>query len=112
MNDTNIKLKKLNKIIQKYLSKIIHEKIYNLKNDIITITNVITSKDLSISKIFISTLKENYTIIKILNNASKHLRYNLSKKIKTHKIPKIKFLYDENLNQTIKLKNLLETIKK
>lgn len=107
MKKITIKTQKVNKLIQKNLSQIIHEKLYNIKDNLITITDVITSSDLTLSKIFISTLKDEKIILNILNNASKNFRHCLSVKIKLYKIPKIVFIYDEKLNYTTKITNLL-----
>lgn len=107
MKKETIKIQKINKLIQINLSKIIHEKLYHMKDNLITITNVTTSQDLSISKIFISTIKNEKTILNILNTAAKKFRYNLSTKIKLNTIPKLIFIYDKNLNTTIKITHLL-----
>ena len=111
MKNNNIKLKRINKLIHINLSKIINQEKYYIKNNIITITNVITLSDLSISKIFISIFNNDDKVIEILNKASSNLRCHLSKKIKIYKIPQIKFIYDNDFNNTAYIKNLLKKTK-
>ncbi|HFL8824156.1 MAG TPA: ribosome-binding factor A [Candidatus Azoamicus sp. OHIO1] len=108
MKTTSIRIKKINRIIQKKLSEILNEKIYKSKTNIITITEVITDINLLTSKIFISTLKDAITITRNLNNSSAKLRAYLSNKMYLYKIPKLIFIHDSKTITTIELENLID----
>ena len=84
----------------------------DIKDNLITITHVVTSPDLATSKIFVTTLKKNLSLIDMLNNASHTLKHHLSKNMKCYKIPKFVFIYDDALINTDKIKMLLEKTKK
>lgn len=110
MKKNIIKTKKLIKIIKKQISEILQDEKYNKNNDIITITNILIKDNLSTAQIFISTLKNNYIIIKTLNISSRYIRYILSKRIKTKKIPKLQFIYDKNIKNLNKINILLQNV--
>ncbi len=99
------RIDKVNKLIQKKLSSMINNQVIKPTNNIITIANVETNLDLSQSKVFITTLKEEKKIISTLNNISKTLRTKLSKEIKIYKIPKLIFILE---NKTTYAKEIIE----
>lgn len=111
MIKNTIRIQKINKIIKRTIYEIINENTNKSKTNIITITDVITSKDCSTSKIFISALNDNDTIVKNLNNSSKKLRENLSKKIHLYKTPKLIFINDEKLKTIEIIENIIKNIK-
>ncbi|BBA84955.1 30S ribosome-binding factor RbfA [endosymbiont of Pachyrhynchus infernalis] len=81
-----------------------------LKN--ITILDVKLYKDFSIVKIYILHLINNScNIIKLLNNSSNFIRKKLFKNIKIKKIPKLLFVYDKYVNNTINIINLINNLK-
>ena len=68
-------------------------------NSIITITNVKTSRDLRISKIYFSIYNKDESIIKkefsLLIKNIKNFKYLLGKKLQSKYVPQIQFHYDE-----------------
>ncbi|HIH2763115.1 MAG TPA: ribosome-binding factor A [Candidatus Azoamicus sp.] len=87
-----IKVKRYNKLIQKYISDIII-KDYS-KNNIITIISVDIDSDLSFTRICVSSFKDTDHVIKLLNTSSKKIKHLLSCKIKSFKIPDLIFVDD------------------
>ncbi len=111
-----IKYNKINKEIQKQITKIIILKFKYLikKKDIININYIYLSKDFSYINIYINFIKEKK--IKIINNYINEFKKNyiyiikeLKKKIYIKHIPKINFKYDTFLN---KINNLYKKISK
>ncbi len=100
----HIRIEKLNRLIQKHLTIIINFKINELKNNIITITKVITLWNLSKSKILISTFRNKTNVIELLNNSSKLIRFYLSNDIKTYKVPHLLFIDNAFFNNISKIK--------
>ncbi|QCI18912.1 30S ribosome-binding factor RbfA [Buchnera aphidicola] len=83
---------------------------------IITISEVILSKDLSHAQVFISFLKSNNdlskkTLLILLNKASGYIRKILCKKVKLRIIPNIVFYYDNSFSQGNKISLLLNKLK-
>lgn len=103
-------LEKKNKLISQHLFIIINNLIKINKNNIITITKIITKQDLSQSTIYISTLNEKKNIIKTLNKLSKKIKTELSKKISNFKIPNIMFIEDNTQEYEISITTLLKKI--
>ncbi|CAL4324040.1 30S ribosome-binding factor [Buchnera aphidicola (Protaphis terricola)] len=82
---------------------------------IITVSDVILSKDLSYAQVFISFLeiKHNLSIKKLLillNKSSGYIRKLLCKKMKLRIIPNIVFYYDDSFNKGNKISLLLNKI--
>lgn len=104
-------INKTNKIIQKYISIIIKDITNNIKNNLITITNIKTTQDLSKSLIYISILKNKEIILKHLNNSAKKIKHTLSIKIKTQRIPDIEFILDNSIEYENKISKLIQKTK-
>ncbi|WP_367670457.1 30S ribosome-binding factor RbfA [Sodalis-like secondary symbiont of Drepanosiphum platanoidis] len=108
---------KLCQEIKKSISVILQEKISDNRIKYIYVIEVKISRDLSYAKIFINSIKkkninEMKKKIKILQKASKFIRFFLSKKINIRITPKLYFIYDNSLEKSIKIYSLLKNIKK
>lgn len=99
---------KKNKILQKLISTIIKELINIEKNNLITVTAVETTKNGLNSKIYISSLKNEQEIIKILNINKKKIKHELTTKIKNYSIPEIEFHLDKTTEYELIIQKLNE----
>lgn len=90
---STLKVKKFNKFFEKHLSNILIKE-FTCSGNIITITCIHFSLNANLAKIFISTFDKSEYIVKILNNSSNKIRYDLSTQIKISRIPKLIFIYD------------------
>ena len=77
----------------------------------ITVSDVEVSRDLSHAKVFVTFLgladdkvEDN---LKILNDASGFVRSVIGKRIQTRIVPHIRFVFDESLNEGIRMANLV-----
>ena len=79
----------------------------------LTIVDVILSPDLKIAKIFVSTnsFSENKLVIDELNHKSKLIQRKIASNLTSKFTPKIKFLFDNSLEYSNKINNILENIK-
>ena len=79
----------------------------------LTIVDVILSPDLKNAKIFISTnsVSANKVLINELNNKSKLIQTKIASNLTSKFTPKIKFFFDNSLEYSNKINNILETIK-
>ncbi|HMI77022.1 MAG TPA: 30S ribosome-binding factor RbfA [Buchnera sp. (in: enterobacteria)] len=106
---------KVGQVLKKEISVIVQ---YSLRdprlNNIITVSNVQLSRDLSHAKIFVSFLNEKEEIflkksINILNHASSFIRSLLSKTTKLRIIPKLIFIYDNSFIEGMHIDALINS---
>lgn len=90
------RLQQINELIKQELGKLFLKEIDFPKGCLVTITKVITSADLSQTKIFISILPDDQQskIIANLNKQAGSLKYLLGKILVLYKIPKLIFQPD------------------
>ena len=78
----------------------------------ITITAADTSKDLSFSKIYFTSM-ENLSkeqLEKEMNEASDFVRKKLAEKMDLRQTPKLKFIFDESIEYGNKIEKIIEEI--
>ena len=107
----NHRIDRINSMIRHEISKIINENIRDPRiNQLISITKVKTSRDLSNSKISVSLMgneSEKTKAIKALKAASGFIRHNLQKNIAHKKTPTINFTVDETIVTGQKITKLI-----
>ncbi len=116
MMKVNLRIERINGLIQKELSYIIFKELGDSRIKNILINKVDTSDNLSNSKVFIICVVKNKTInidniINILNKASSFFRLKLSKKINLRKTPRLKFIFDCSAFNINKINILLNSYK-
>lgn len=79
----------------------------------ITVVDVVMSSDLKQAKIFISMnpLFDNKSLIRELNRKSNLIKFKISQNLSVKFTPNIKFFYDNSLEYSKNIKDLLENIK-
>lgn len=94
------------------ISTIIEEEIKDKRIGFVTITAVSITNDLSYAKIYVTVLNDNEKeeTIKVLNNASKFIEMELSKKVDIRKMPELKFIYDESIEYSNNIESIIERI--
>ena len=82
-----------------------------LNNKFVTITSVVTSKDLKDAKAFVSALnvEDLDEIVYILNQASTHIRKTMFDKVKLRFMPRFLFKKDPNLTH-LKVDEILDEL--
>ncbi|MBP9721805.1 MAG: 30S ribosome-binding factor RbfA [Gammaproteobacteria bacterium] len=105
--------------IAQQLAIIVQREVKDPRISIITITDVKITRDLSLAKIYITSLglnkdnkDESMGTIKILNNMSSFLRTELAQRISMKSIPDLKFYYDNSMEAGNRIEELLDKIKK
>ena len=82
-------------------------------NAMISVTRVDTAKELKYAKVFISVFNNASSpkeILKALNNASSFLRNELFKRLKIREVPELHFVYDDSIEYSFKINNILKEI--
>jgi ribosome-binding factor A len=96
------------------ISTIIEEEIKDERIGFVTITAVSITNDLSFAKVYVTVLddtKKDETI-KVLNNASKFIEMELSKRVEIRKMPELKFVFDKSIEYSNNIESIIERINK
>lgn len=111
--------------IQKELSTIIQMPIKDAGLGLVTISAVDLSTDLSYAKIYVTCLgldkesdqesdldskSERAEVLGMLNENAPQFRHQLSKILTTRIVPKLKFMFDESLEQANRLTSLIDSL--
>lgn len=108
----SIKIERLNHKFAIEISNIIKEEIKDERINFVTITDVNITNDLSHAKVYITVLKEEDKDItlKTLNRARGFIEMELSKRVDIRKMPELKFVYDESIEYSNNIENIIERI--
>lgn len=96
------------KIIQEYLIDSLKE--LSSQHGIISISEILISKDLSYMDVFVSSLLDTDTLTKSLSPFAHELQRTLWKKIDFIKVPKIRFRLDESLELSSRIHTTIKDI--
>lgn len=110
-----IKQERLNQIILKEISEIIHFNVKDPSVGFVTITDVNVTNDHSYATIYVTFLgkkERNEAGLKTLNRAKGYIRSELSKRLKTRRCPELIFKLDDSLEQAASLEKIFDEIKK
>lgn len=110
----NIRLERLNDSFQEEISKIIMTEVNDELLKFVTITEVVSSQDLSHAKVYFTALPDNKkeVILKKLNTAAPFIRKCLAPRFDTLKIPELKFIYDTTEQYSKHIEQIIEDIHK
>ena len=107
---------KVSDLLKKEISLIISSEIKDPRLQNINITAVKVSDDIGIATVFYTVIGESIQKTqsnidsKILEKLSGMIRSNLAKKIKIRRIPKIKFRFDESIEYSENIEQLLKNL--
>lgn len=112
---TSFRMDKVNSSMQKILSTVINNEIRNPNLDdlVITVTEVQTAPDFSSAKVYISALNgldKKDMIIKELTEAEGFIKKRIAEDLFLKRIPQLRFIYDDSLDQGNKIMRLIEKI--
>lgn len=94
MEKKSNRMEKINSLIKKELSDILRNEYEFGIDNFVSINMVDTKADLSMADIYVSSLKEEDSIVESLNRESKHIRFILSKRLDLKKTPQLRFRVD------------------
>jgi len=103
--------------IQKELATIIQMPVRDAGLGLVTISAVDLSTDLAYAKIFVTCLgididsvSDRAKVLAMLNDNAAQFRHQLSKILTTRTVPKLQFMFDENLEQANRLTSLIDSL--
>jgi ribosome-binding factor A len=109
----SIRQKKLADQIKKSVSQIIDRKLKDPRKGFITLTGVKLSGDLRIASIYYTILgpkTERENSQKVLDSAKNFIRSELAPNLKLRYIPELRFFYDNSLDYSQHIEDLLKKI--
>ena len=101
----NIKIERLNHLIQQEISVILMQEVRDEDLKFVTITGCDTSSDYSYCKVYFTILDESKkdTVLEALDGASPFIRSKLAERIDIRHTPELKFIYDTSIEFMILL---------
>lgn len=108
----SVKIERLNHKFAIEISNIIKEEVKDERIDFVTVTDVSITNDLSHAKVYVTVLKdeERDNAIKVLNKARGFIEMELSKRVDIRKMPELKFVYDESIEYSNNIENIIERL--
>lgn len=100
-------------MIQEKIAEILQKEIF-IKDVLITVQGVDTSKDLKYTRIKVSVMpfSQSEKVLKVLEKQSPNLQRILNKIIKIKFVPKIKFILDKAEEKAGRIEEILKSLKK
>ncbi|MGR9117227.1 MAG: 30S ribosome-binding factor RbfA [Gammaproteobacteria bacterium] len=99
--------------IQKELALILQRE-FTSRLGLITINEVVTSKDLAVAKVYFTVLnadeKGKKETVKYLNETAPHTRSDLGKRMRLRNVPELRFYYDDSFDTGMRVAELLSDI--
>lgn len=103
---------KINKLIKEELGKLLLTEVDFPKSVFVTISRIETSQDLMCVQVFLSIFpnESQRLVLKTLQSQIFRLQHILNKRLKTRRVPKIKFEIDKAEEYAEKVEGLLEEL--
>lgn len=107
---TSLKVERLQAKIRRTLATLIAQELRDPRLRMTTITGVKLSADLSKAIVYVSCIgneNQQKTLLKGLESARGHLRSNLARTLRTRTTPDLKFIYDDGIERSIELGEII-----
>lgn len=106
-----LKKDKMNNIIQRELSSILQTEVRDPEIGFVTITDVDTTTDLSIAKVYVSFLNKNTKkSMEALERSKGFIRSILAKRLTIRKCPELIFVHDTSLEYGNKIESIIKDL--
>ena len=103
---------RISNVIRQVISELLLERINDPRlNTFISITRVVTSSDLSIAKVYVSTIGDNIDRDDVLDgfrSATGFLRREIANKLTTRHVPELSFHFDDSIEVGTHVLQLIE----
>ena len=100
---------KFDELILRELSRALAE---YFPEELVSITQVHVSKDLSFAKVWVSSVRDPEGVVKKFQDQAKELRKILSEKVKARRVPSLYFVSDLTEEKAARIDQLLKEIEK
>ena len=104
------RMQRIAALVQNVLAELVQQEMQHTSFKLVTITGISISKDLSIAKVFVSTLLEenNKEVVAVLNEMAKLLRRALAGRVKLRIVPELRFFYDDSSSRGYHISSLID----
>jgi len=102
---------RMGSLILRTLNELLHFELNDPSLQDINLTSIDLSRDLSIAKIYFSSIQFDKDIRAQkdgLNRANGFLRTKLARSIKVRHVPELRFFYDDSVNKAIEITRLID----
>ncbi len=108
----NVKLERLNHLIQQEISIILMEEVRDDDLKFVTITGCDTSSDYSYCKVYFTVLEDTKreAVLEALTGASPFIRSKLAERIDIRHTPELKFIYDTSIEYGEHIEKIIDQI--
>lgn len=105
------RVERVNELIRRELVVLLKQRTKDPRLQKVTITDVISSRDLSYARVFFTVDSENRSVVEpLLEKASGFFRSSLSKKLELRHTPALRFIFDPAPNTGARIEDLLSKI--
>ena len=104
----NDRMDQINKLVKREIAVILQRL---FPDNIITVTDVKISKDLSFGKVWITGTGDDDELLKLCKREAKSIRQELSQKLVMRRIPYIQLMSDKTEKEADKIEKILNQIK-
>ena len=105
---------RVGEMIRMAISEVVLHNLRDPRIGLVTITDVQMSPDLKKAKVFVSVLgdlEDRGQTLKGLNQATSHIRHQISSLLRLRNIPELDFQYDPSIEYGARIEELLEQTK-
>lgn len=105
------RVERVNELIRRELASLLKKETKDPRLQMVSITDVLSSRDLSSAKVFYTVPEAQQNIVApLLDKASGFFRSRLSKTLDLRHTPALKFIYDSAPNTGVRIDDLLRKI--
>lgn len=110
MTDKSARTQKVSDVIQRELARVLQREFKDPRISLVTITEVVTARDLSSCKVFVTLMSEENLVeqIAILNKAQGFFRSQLAKRLTLRLAPRLKFIHDDSISRGLRMDALID----
>jgi ribosome-binding factor A len=107
------RIDRLNEDVKRELSDIIRELKDPRLTGLVSVIRAEVSSDLSYAKVYVSVVGcDSGDAMKVIKNASGHIRHELASRLSIRKTPELKFILDDSIEHGARIATLLNKIEK
>lgn len=105
--------RRVSELIRRELSGLIAREVDDRRAHLASVTAVRLSRDLKQATVYVSSVGQSVPPDEVedaLNNASKYLRYLLSRNLNLRSTPNLSFKYDDSIRRGMELSSLIDSL--
>ncbi len=109
------RIERINSLIKQEIGFILQHDLKNSKLGFVTVLRADISKDLKSGRIFVSIMGNadtKHETIDILNKSAGYIQKILGSRVRLRYMPKLKFIYDDIIDHSIHIQEVLDRINK